>query len=263
MKNSRIWGTLAAVAADVAISYEWWRLSPEELAAVVFNIISRESLLVGSAVFATGAVSIFSWPAIVWCWNIPARCAEQRRQAAAIAAAEAKRREAEKQKAAEAKFALQIAPLRELLNCMLSGAGMREYAGTKSKTLPLRRVIIALLGHAPAEEEVIHIAALLRDVDALGLLPGEIPPIGEDRPEHDGLDLDWPREMGRILNFLEREGLEAARTQVVEWYGHLQPAPFGGSYPAAFRLTGESVDSIAEGRGRAVHTEEKWAPPDT
>lgn len=80
--------------------------------------------------------------------------------------------------------------------------------------------------------------ALLRDIDKIGLLPGGLLPIGQDPvknpPEHDGLDLNWPREMTRIHDFFWSEGLEATERQVQEWYGHLEPAPSRGAAPAPF-----------------------------
>ena len=265
MNNRRIWGTLASFAANAVISYELWRLSPAELATLVFDIISRESLLVGGLVFASGAAAIFSWPAIVWCWNIPDRRAERHRQEAAAEAAEARRREAEARAKAEEELDRVAAPLQELLDRMSKRdvAGMTGPGYGRCETLPLRRVATRLfkrVNEPEDEEEVVRVVALLREIDALGLLPGGVPPLGSEEqgelvfPEHDGLDLDWPRETKRILGFLRREGLEATRAQVNEWYGHLRPAPFNGTHPAKFRLYGDSIDSIAEGRGRAEHT---------
>ena len=156
------------------------------------------------------------------------------------------------------------APLQEFLDRMIerdimNGYGFRD----RRETLPLRRVVTSLVKRVnkPVDEEAfVHVIALLRKIDALGLLPGGVPPLGSQAhkelvyPVHDGLDLDWPRETKRILDFLRRERLEATRAQVAEWYGHLRPAPFNGVHPAKFRLYGDSIDSIAEGRGRAEHT---------
>ena len=228
---------------------------------MVFDIISRESLLVGGLVFASGAAVILSWPAIVWCWNIPDRHAERHRQEVAAEAAEARRRKAEARAKAEAELARVAAPLQTFLDWMAERDVMAGMGGSdRYETLPLRRAITRLFKRVnePVDEAaLVRVSALLREIDALGLLPGGIPPLGHSpdvMPEHDGLDLDWPRETKRILDFLRREGLEATRAQIADWYGHLRPAPFRGAHPATFQLDGSSIDSLAEGRGRAEHT---------
>ncbi|MDE0698010.1 MAG: hypothetical protein OXH76_19510 [Boseongicola sp.] len=107
---------------------------------MVFNIVSRESLLIGGLLFATGTLIIFAWPAFVWCRNIPRRRAERRQQEAAAEAAEATRRETEARAKAEEELDRAAAPLEEFLDRMTERdvAGITKPDYRRSETLPLR-----------------------------------------------------------------------------------------------------------------------------
>lgn len=101
---------------------------------------------------------------------------------------------------------------------------------------------------------------LFRELDDLSLVPGGIPK--GNPPDSDGLDLDWHTELGRIRAYLLEEGVEATRAKILDWCGHLNPAPRGGVAPAVFNY-GTSLEEAIAGRGRAEHRQlsEPSEPP--
>ena len=223
------------------------------------------AIMAGSVSLSVAAWA--AWPVGVWTYRYPERLRAKRAENALRARTEEKARERAERERVTAELDRVTLPLREFVELMEEQKN-RPSTNTSSRheTLPLRRAIANYCHRLTSEAEeaaTSHAFNVLRDVDSLGLLPGGIPPFGsaeEARPEHDGLDLDWPREMKRILRRLEAEGLEAARSKVAEWYGHLEPAPAGGTHPAIFQLTGRTVDEIVDGKGRAEHTGEPFRP---
>lgn len=260
MSVKRIVVAIATVAANAAISYEWYRLPPNELADMVFNIISRESLIVGGIVFSTGLTILAVCPALQWLYDIPARRrAKRQAEEEAERGAEADRQRAES--AREAAKRARVTNLFEELRTMIARQNGDEarrgvpYDKRAGPYLPLRRLIYWLgtygyEGVDTDDEAMTRALALFAELDALGLVPGGIPQ--GNPPENDGLDLNWYTELGRIMHHLQAEGVEATRAKLRDWYGHLDPAPLGGSAPAVFNY-GDSLAEAVAGRGRAEH----------
>lgn len=227
--------------------------------AVIGTIVSWEAFRL--AMIGMG-IAALAWGMVPMARRVYAYGARKRKERES---AEAERRAAAEHAERE-QIRRTIAPVVEFIDLMKERDVMSTMYQPPIATLPLRRVMKALFKRVnePADEDaLVRAFALLRGIDKMGLLPGGMPPLGEAGdvfPEHDGLDLDWPREMKRIHDFYWREGLEATRRQIAEWYGHLEPAPYMGSRPAWFCIDGSSVDAIAEGRGRAEHTGEPSDP---
>ncbi|MCY4451327.1 MAG: hypothetical protein OXC01_05200 [Immundisolibacterales bacterium] len=258
MVNRRTIWAIAAFVINAILSYEWYRLPPEKLSEMAFNIVSRESLIFGGVVFATCLTIAFAWPWIRWVWAYPARRrAKQQAEEAARkkAAAEHKRAETARERA-------KIVQIGELFEELRRRIGLRNgrdrelmipYDKQRGPYRPLRSLINWLGtsgGNYADAEAMTRVLAIFGELDALGLVPGGIP--RGNPPENDGLDLDWHAELGRIRTYLLEEGIEATRAKIRDWYGHLNPAPRDGLAPAAFNYGGSIAEAIA-GCGRAEH----------
>jgi len=256
--NRRTIWAIAAFVINAILSYEWYRLPPEKLSEMAFNIVSRESLIFGGVVFATCLTIAFAWPWIRWVWAYPARRrAKQQAEEAARkkAAAEHKRAETARERA-------KIVQIGELFEELRRRIGLRNgrdrelmipYDKQRGPYRPLRSLInwLGTSGGNYADAEAMpRVLCLFGKLDALRLIPGGVPP----ENENDGLDLDWHTELGRIRSYLLKKGAKATRTKIRDWYGHLKPAPRDGSAPAVFNY-GDSLEDAIAGRGRAEHTQ--------
>jgi len=240
MVKLRTFLTIAATAGNATLSFEWHKLSSETLAELVFNIVSRESLILGGVVLTACLTIAFAWPWIRWAWTYPARWRARRR-------------------AQEKAEVLQVASLIEELCTRIERRNGRDrelmipYDKQRDPYRSLRSLINWLGtsgGNYADAEAMTRVLAIFGELDALGLVPGGIP--RGNPPENDGLDLDWHAELGRIRTYLLEEGIEATRAKIRDWYGHLNPAPRDGLAPAAFNYGGSIAEAIA-GCGRAEH----------
>lgn len=256
--NQRAIWSIVTISINAVLTHEWHKLPPEKLAELVFNTVSRESLIFGGVVLATCLTIGFAWPWIRWTWSrirlawtYPARkCAKQQAEETARKEAEAARERAE---------AVRIGGLSEELRHRIERRNgidrelMIPYDKQRGPYRPLRNLInwLGTTGGNYADAEAMtRVLALFGELDAFGLVPGGIPQ--GSPPENDGLDLDWHTELGRIRTCLLEEGVEATRAKIHDWYGHLNPAPRDGSAPAVFNY-GDSLEEAIAGRGRAEH----------
>ncbi len=240
MVKLRTFLTIAATAGNATLSFEWHKLSSETLAELVFNIVSRESLILGGVVLTACLTIAFAWPWIRWAWTYPARWRARRR-------------------AQEKAEVLQVASLIEELCTRIERRNGRDrelmipYDKQRDPYRSLRSLInwLGTSGGNYADAEAMpRVLCLFGKLDALRLIPGGVPP----ENENDGLDLDWHTELGRIRSYLLKKGAKATRTKIRDWYGHLKPAPRDGSAPAVFNY-GDSLEDAIAGRGRAEHTQ--------
>ena len=250
VKQRALW-TIAAFVGNAVLSFEWHKLPSERLAEMVFNIVSRESLLFGGVVLTACLTIVFAWPWIRWAWTwirwawtYPARRRTKRQ------AEETARKKAE---------ALRVAGLFEELCTRIERRNGRDrelmipYDKQRGSHRPLRSLInwLGTSGGNYADAEAMpRVLQLFGELDDLSLAPGGIPQ--GSPPDNDGLDLDWHTELGRIRAYLLEEGVEATQTKIRDWYGHLNPAPRDGSHPAIF-IYGDSLEEAIAGRGRAEH----------
>ena len=77
---TRVGGFLASIAVDAVVAFDLITRPDKAPVTVVGDIISREALLFGIAVFATGTAIAFAWPAVVWVWTVPERTLERKQQ---------------------------------------------------------------------------------------------------------------------------------------------------------------------------------------
>ena len=250
MNRRAIWSILA-FSINAALSHEWHKLPPEKLAELVFNTVSRESLIFGGVALTTCLTIGFAWPWVRWtCSRIRWVCTYPARKRTKKQVEETARRKAE---------VARIGGLFEELRHRIERRNgidrelMIPYDKQRGPYRPLRSLINWLGtsgGNYADAEAMTRVLAIFRELDALDLVPGGIPQ--GNPPENDGLDLDWHTELGRIRTFLLEEGIADTRAKIRDWYGHLNPAPRDGSAPAAFNY-GDSLEEAIAGRSRAEH----------
>ena len=256
--NQRAFWSIVTISINAVLSHELYKLPPEKLAELVFNTVTRESLIFGGVALTACLTIGFAWPVFRWIWfgirwiwfGIRCACTYPARMRA--------KRQTEKAARERAEVA-RIGKLFEELRHRIAIRNGRDsqlmipYDKQRGPFRPLRSLINWLGtsgGNYADAEAMTRVLALFGELDALGLVPGGIPQ--GTPPENDGLDLDWHTELGRIRNCLLEEGIEAARAKTRDWYGHLNPAPRDGFAPAVFNY-GDSLEEAIAGRGRAEH----------